>query len=98
MSRYGVFRTAGSGSARRSAATSRRMLPADALEIVAFNWNSKEKTTRRFPVSKIGRSHYRIVDFGPVTLRDDLGVMLIPARNPAVRNLRIDRIILVPER
>ena len=69
----------------------------DALEIVAFDWNTKEKITRRFPVSKIGQSHYRTVDFGPVTLRDDLGVMLIPAGNPAVRNLRIDRIILVPE-
>ncbi|MPN29369.1 hypothetical protein SDC9_176822 [bioreactor metagenome] len=69
----------------------------DALEIVSFDWNSKEKHTRKFSVSQIGSTHYRMVDFGPIALKDDLGVMLIPARNPAVRNIRIDRIILVPE-
>ncbi len=70
----------------------------DALSIDANNWSDQERITRRFPAAELEGKRYRIADFGVVNLRDDQGLMPMPVPNPDVRNIWIDRIILIPER
>ena len=50
------------------------------------------------PAAEISGENYRAVRIGTVTLNDDICIFIAPVVNPAVRNVWIDRIILIPRK
>ena len=70
----------------------------DAIRIGTYDWNARLENSKDFPAGAIAGPTYRAVEFGPVKLQKGMCIFIAPVVNPAVKNIWIDRLILLPRR
>ncbi len=68
----------------------------NAIRIGTYDWNSRIEVPKDFPAGDIAGKEYRTVKVGRVDLKDNMCIFIAPIINPAVENIWIDRLILVP--
>jgi hypothetical protein len=68
----------------------------NAIRIGIYDWSTKSETGKEFPAQEIAGKKYNIVKFGKVTLKDNICFFIAPIVNPRVKNIWIDRLILIP--
>ena len=70
----------------------------NAIRVGTYDWSRRREFHRDIPAAEISGENYRAVRIGTVTLNDDICIFIAPVVNPAVRNVWIDRIILIPRK
>ena len=67
----------------------------NAIRIGTYDFTGKKEIAKDFPAREIAGNAYHLIKFGRVTLKDNMCVFVAPVKNPAVKNIWIDRLVLV---